>query len=121
MIFGTITPSKCHDWQKWRDIYWDDLITFLPGLEDKLDFLDISFPKDITLATGKPEGPVEGLALTPGQTGKNKPSSVLPVEGLYVVGDTAGKNSHGIGTQLACESGIHLADAIIGKIDKCLV
>lgn len=120
-IFGTIIPSKCNDWEKWRDIYWEDLNTFLPGLESKVDFMDVSYPKDITIATAKPEGPVEGLGLTPEQTGANKPSSVLPVKGLYAVGDTAGKNSHGIGTQLACESGIHLADALCGKIDMKLV
>ena len=80
--------------------------------------MDISYPKDITAQTGKPEGPVEGLGLTPQQTGKNKPSSIIPgIEGLYVVGDTTGRTAHGIGTQLACDSGIKCAEAILGNID----
>jgi len=80
--------------------------------------VDISYPKDIVAATGKLSGPVEGLGLTPDQTGKNKPSSVLPIEGLYAVGDTCGKNSHGVGIQPAAASGINCADAILGNINK---
>jgi len=116
-IFGTLVPSKGPDWKKWTHVYWEDLKTFFPDLEKNLDFVDISYPKDISASTGKPEGPVEGLALTPSQTGKNKPSSIIPgIEGLYVVGDTAGKNAHGIGTQEACHSGVMCADAILGNI-----
>jgi phytoene dehydrogenase-like protein len=119
VIFGTLVPSKGPDWERWSKIYWDDLNMFFPDLEEKLDFADISYPKDITASTGKPEGPVEGLGMTPAQTGKNKPSSVIPgIEGLYVVGDTAGKRAHGIGTQNAAWSGIDCADAILGILAK---
>ena len=79
--------------------------------------MDISYPKHIEAQTGKQGGPVEGLGLTPGQTGKNKPSSIVPgIEGLYVVGDTTGKTAHGIGTQLAADSGYKCAQAILGEI-----
>jgi phytoene dehydrogenase-like protein len=117
-IFGTIVPAKVTNWDKWQEVYYADLQDFFPDLKKKLDFVDVSFPKDFTKATGKPFGPVEGLALTPDQTGKNKPSSVLPIEGLYVVGDTAGTDAHGIGTQLAADSGIKCADMILGAIEK---
>jgi len=117
-IFGTLVPSKGPDWERWREIYWEDLHSFFPDLDEKLDFVDVSYPKDIVAATGKPEGPVEGLGLTPKQTGKYKPSSVVhEIEGLYVVGDTAGKTAHGIGTQHACDSGYKCADAILGNIE----
>jgi prolycopene isomerase len=116
-IFGTVVPAKVTNWDKWQEIYYADLQEFFPELEKKLNFMDISFPKDFTNATGKPLGPVEGLALTPDQTGNNKPSSVLPIDGLYVVGDTAGSDAHGVGTQLAADSGIKCADMILGKIE----
>ncbi|MFX0188587.1 MAG: phytoene desaturase family protein [Candidatus Hodarchaeota archaeon] len=117
-IFGTLVPSKGPDWERWREIYWEDLLSFFPDLDQKLDFVDISYPKDIVAATGKLEGPVEGLGLTPAQTGNNKPSSVIPgINGLYVVGDTAGKTAHGIGTQHACDSGLKCAEAILGNIE----
>jgi len=118
VIFGTLVPSKGPNWKRWEEIYLDDLRSFFPNLDKKLDFMDISYPKDIAAQTGKPEGPVEGLGMTPAQTGKNKPSSIIPgIEGLYAVGDTAGKSAHGIGTQLAADSGIQCADAILGLID----
>ncbi len=119
VIFGTLTPAKGPDWERWKDIYWEDLHSFFPDLDRKLDFVDVSFPKDNAAASGKPAGPVEGLGLIPSQTGNNKPSSILdPIEGLYAVGDTCGRNSHGIGVQLAADSGIKCADAILGNIDK---
>jgi phytoene dehydrogenase-like protein len=114
VIFGTIVPSKVVDWDKWKEAYYADLQDFFPELVKKLNFMHVSFPEDIKNATGKLEGPVEGLALIPSQTGKNKPSSITPIEGLYVVGDTAGKDAHGIGTQLAADSGIKCADLILG-------
>ncbi len=116
-IFGTVVPAKVTNWDKWQEVYFADLQEFFPELKKKLNFMDVSLPKDFVKATGKPLGPVEGLALTPDQTGKNKPSSVLPIEGLFVVGDTTGTDAHGIGTQLAADSGIKCADMILGKIE----
>ncbi len=117
VIFGTITPARCPDWKKWQEVYWADLNEFYPGLEKQVAFMDVSFPRDITGMTGKPAGPVEGLGLMPEQVGHNKPSSSLPITGLYVTGDTAGKSAHGIGTQLACQSGLQLAEALLGQFD----
>jgi phytoene dehydrogenase-like protein len=113
VIFGTIVPSKVNNWQRWIDIYYEDLCTFFPEIEEKKEVMDISLPKDIIAMTGKPSGPVEGLALTPDQSGKHRPSSIIPIEGLFACGDTAGTDLHGIGTQLAATSGITLADHII--------
>jgi prolycopene isomerase len=118
VIFGTLVPSRGPDWEKWKRVYWEDLHSFFPDLDEKLKFYYITYPKDLAKVTGKPSGPVEGLALTPEQTGKNKPSSVVPgIENIFLVGDTAGKDAHGIGTQLACNSGINVADVILGYKD----
>lgn len=115
IIFGTTVPPKGPDWEKWEEVYWWDLLSYFPDLEKKMLFKEVSIPKDLVELTGKPAGPVEGLGLIPEQVGKNKPSSIVPgIEGLYICGDTAGKSAHGIGTQLACDSGIQVADAILG-------
>ncbi len=122
ILFGSTVPPSGPDWNKWKEVYWWDLLSYFPDLEKKLKFCDIAFPKDLVELTGKPAGPVEGLAMSPDQVGKNKPSSCVPgIQGLYVCGDTAGKSAHGIGTQLACDSGIRLADAILGIVDKSTV
>ena len=116
--FSKETFNVVDDFDRWVEIYLEDLHSFFPDLDDKLDFMDISYPKDIAAQTGKPAGPVEGLGMTPSQVGRNKPSSIIPgIEGLYVVGDTTGKTAHGIGTQLACDSGLKCADAILGLLD----
>ena len=78
-------------------------------------FVDITTPEDLAALSGKSFGPIETTALTPEQSGPYRISSELPIEGLYVVGDTAGTNTHGIGTQLAADSALKLAKLIIQK------
>jgi prolycopene isomerase len=112
MIFGGIAPAKLpkgKSWQPWIDRYWDMIMEFYPEFEKQLDFLDVTTPLDIIKATGKSEAPVEGTALTVDQAGDKRISSKIPnIEGLYVAGDTAGHDVHGIGTQLALNSGINV-------------
>jgi len=114
LIIGTAAPPFVKNWKRWADIYYQDILTFYPELEDAL-FVDITTPGDIEKYLGKQGGPVEGTALTPAQSGKNRISSELPLEGLYVVGDTAGTDTHGVGTQLAADSALKGADLILEK------
>ena len=122
MILGGIAPAKLPEnksWQPWIDRYWEMILEFYPEFEKNLEFLDITTPKDIIMATGKPEAPVEGTALTVNQAGDKRISSIIPnIEGLYVAGDTAGTNIHGIGTQLALYSGINVFNLIQDKYPK---
>ena len=116
MILGGIAPAKLptgKSWQPWIDRYWEMILEFYPNFEEDIDFLDITTPLDIIKATGKSEAPVEGTALTVEQAGEKRISSKIPnIEGLYVAGDTAGTNVHGIGTQLAVNSGINVFNLI---------
>ncbi len=119
MILGGIAPPKLPNgksWQPWIDRYWEMILECYPEFEKNLEFLDITTPKDIIIATGKTEAPVEGTALTVNQAGDKRISSVIPnIEGLYVAGDTAGTNIHGIGTQMALYSGINVFNMIQAK------
>ena len=119
LIIGTAAPPFVKNWKRWADIYYKDILTFYPELENAL-FVDITTPGDIEKYLGKQGGPVEGTALTPAQSGKNRISSELPLEGLYVVGDTAGTDTHGVGTQLAADSAIKGADLILEKYRNLL-
>ncbi len=116
MIFGGIAPAKLDkgkSWQPWIDRYWEMILEFYPEFEKHLDFLDVTTPLDIIKATGKSEAPVEGTALTVDQSGDLRISSEIPnIQGLYVAGDTAGFDVHGIGTQLALNSGVHVFNMI---------
>ena len=95
------------------------ILEFYPEFEKHLDFLDVTTPRDIIKATGKSEAPVEGTALTVDQSGDLRIASKIPnIEGLYVAGDTAGSNVHGIGTQLALNSGINVFNMIQEEFPK---
>ncbi|NHI94082.1 MAG: NAD(P)/FAD-dependent oxidoreductase [Candidatus Lokiarchaeota archaeon] len=119
IIFGGIAPAKLSEgksWKPWIDKYWEMILDFYPDIEKNLEFLDITTPSDIIKATGKPEAPVEGTALTVNQSGHDRISSIIPnIEGLYIAGDTAGTDIHGIGTQMAVNSGISVFNLIQEK------
>ncbi len=115
VIFGTLAPTSPRDWKKFTDHYYQDILKFYPEIEKKALFVDITNPIDLQDWSGKAFGPIETTALTPTQSGPYRISSELPIEGLFVVGDTAGTNTHGIGTQLAADSGIQGAKLIIEK------
>ena len=114
IIFGTMSPVEgVKDWKKWLDLYYKDILSYLPDIEDNLLFLDSTTPHDLIKINEKAMGPVESTALTPDQSGPYRISSKMPIENLYVVGDSAGTNTHGVGTQLACDSAIKCVDMIL--------
>ncbi|NHI91105.1 MAG: NAD(P)/FAD-dependent oxidoreductase [Candidatus Lokiarchaeota archaeon] len=114
IIFGTMSPVEgVKDWKKWLDLYYKDILSYIPEIEDNLLFLDSTTPHDLVKINEKAMGPVESTALTPEQSGPYRISSELPVKNLYVVGDSAGTNTHGVGTQLATDSAIKCVDMIL--------
>lgn len=115
IIFGTLAPPKTMNWKKWTDPYYQEILNNYPEIEKNIIFVDIHTPSDLANLSGKQFGPIESTALIPSQSGPNRISSELPIEGLFVVGDSAGTNTHGIGTQLAADSAIKCADLIISK------
>ncbi|MHA1378469.1 MAG: phytoene desaturase family protein [Candidatus Helarchaeota archaeon] len=115
IIFGTLAPPRSMNWKKWTDKYYQEILENYPEIEDNIIFVDTSTPNDLAKISGKQFGPIESTALIPSQSGANRISSELPIEGLYVVGDSAGTHTHGIGTQLAADSAIKCADLIISK------
>jgi phytoene dehydrogenase-like protein len=115
VIFGTLAPTHPRDWKKFTDHYYQDILKFYPDIEDKTLFVDITTPLDLQKMSGKAFGPIETTALIPSQSGPYRISSELPIEGLFVIGDTAGTNTHGIGTQLAADSALKGAKLIIKR------
>ncbi|MHA1130188.1 MAG: phytoene desaturase family protein, partial [Candidatus Helarchaeota archaeon] len=118
VIFGTLAPTRQKNWKEWTAYYYNEILKFYPDIEDKTIFVDITTPLDLQNLSGKTFGPIETTALTPTQSGPYRISSELPIERLFVVGDTAGTNTHGIGTQLAADSGMKGAELIIQKYKK---
>lgn len=116
MIFGTMSPGEgVQDWGSWTKAYYRNLLEYLPELDDLNLFIDSTTPQDLVKVSGKAFGPVEATALTPDQVGPYRISSKTPIDGLYVVGDSAGTNTSGIGTQLAADSALKCVDLILKK------
>ena len=98
--------------EKWISNSMRRLEEMFPNLSSNLMWYDVSPPSDIGRLGGKEES-VIGVAQTTDQVGDKRPSPVLPVEGLYVVGGDAG--GWGIGTELAATSAIELSEIILKK------
>jgi phytoene dehydrogenase-like protein len=101
--------------EKWVKNSMKSLEMVFPDLSENLLWVDITTPKDIEIMAGK-EGTVVGISQSVDQVGVNRPSSVLPIEGLYLVGGDAG--GWGIGTELAAQSAIDCAKIILDKEKK---
>ncbi|MFB0562503.1 MAG: phytoene desaturase family protein [Candidatus Lokiarchaeia archaeon] len=120
IIAGTAAPLESFDKnrEKWINNSMKSLENMFPGLSDNLMWLDVTTPKDIEILGGK-EAAVIGVSQTVDQSGVNRPSSTLPIEGLYLVGGDAG--GWGIGTELAAKSAIECSEIILRKTKKAKI
>jgi len=96
--------------KKWEEALVRSLAAVVPGLLDEALFVDTMSVSFIEHWIGKKGGPAISTGQTPGQTGRRRPPVRTPVRGLYVCGDGAG--GRGVGTELACASGIEAANEV---------
>ncbi len=88
---------------------------FIPNLKKHLLFYEAATPLTLERYTGNEEGAMYGLASTPEQTGKARPSHRTHIPGLFQVGHYT-RPSHGIvGASL---SGLFAARSILQKVQK---
>ncbi len=81
-----------------RDLY--------PEIEEHAIWKIRTDTRYIAEISGRWSGEVIGIAQNRHQVGKNRPSSVTPVQGLYLVGADAG--GRGVGTEMAADSALNL-------------
>jgi phytoene dehydrogenase-like protein len=108
-FFG-LAPIESKDWQVWVDYHLGYLFDLYPEVEKHLMWVDFSTISRINHFSGRYHPDIIGIVQSVGQTGKNRPSLVTPVEGLYLVGADVGQDN--IGTELAAESALRLADIL---------
>ncbi len=77
-----------------------------PGIEGHVIWKIRTGTRYIAEISGRWTGEVVGIAQNRHQVGKNRPSSVTPVRGLYLVGADAG--GRGVGTEMAVDSALNL-------------
>lgn len=95
---------------RWEEELVKALENVVPGLRDEAIFIDTTSVAFIERWIGKTGGPAISTGQTPDQVGRRRPPVRTPVRGLYVCGDGAG--GRGVGTELACASGIEAAHAV---------
>lgn len=106
--------------QLWMEKMMNSMRSMLPNLDDNIIFCDYSSVQNIADWIGKSNGAAVTTAQTTDQVGRNRPPHETPVRGLYIAGDGAGQ-IRGIGTELACKSGMNCADLIIRDLKFSLI
>ncbi len=114
LIAGTGVPKENFEKNKpkWIEGIKKSLENIFPGFSENVMWYDVTTPKDIEYLAGK-EAAMIGVSQEVGQTGENRPSTTLPIEGLYLVGGDAG--GWGIGTELAAKSAIECSKIILNE------
>jgi prolycopene isomerase len=113
LIAGTFAPSSPGSEliERLRELMEQRIFQIFPEVEKHVVERLAVGPEDISRASGRSGiGDVIGLAQVPGQVGRDKPSPVTPVEGLYLVGCDAG--ARGIGTEQAAGSAEKVAGIV---------
>lgn len=96
--------------EAWIEKMLAALYELIPGVKENVLFLDTFTVQDLADWIGKSSGAAITTAQTPDQVGAKRPGHLTPIKGLYVCGDNAG--ARGVGTELACQSGMDCADLI---------
>ena len=114
IFFGTygVPGLTRKEYERWGEACLNSLIECIPEIEGHVMWYRTDGP-DVVDAYAGEGGNVIGVAQTVEQIHERRPSQATPIKGLYIVGAEAG--GHGIGTELAANSAMELADAITGK------
>ncbi len=95
----------------WIDAMLEALFALRPEIRKHVVWIDRFSNRFLERWLGKKGGPVISTAQDTQQVGRLRHPNALPLPGLYAAGDCAG--ARGIGTELACQSGIDCADEIL--------
>ncbi len=96
---------------QWIDAMLEAFFDIYPEARSRVLWIDRFQNRFLEQWLGKTGGPVISTAQTTGQVGPRRHPNVTPLAGLFVAGDCAG--AAGIGTELACQSGIDCADLVV--------
>lgn len=101
--------------QRWIDGMMDSLYELVPDLKKNILFCDTWSVKTLAAWIGKSNGSAITTSQTPDQVGLKRPAHRTPVRGLYIAGDCGG-HARGVGTELACQSGMDCADMVTSDL-----
>jgi len=96
---------------QWIDAMVEAFFDIYPEARSRVVWIDRFQNRFLEQWLGKTGGPVISTAQDTSQVGPRRHPNVTPLQGLFVAGDCAG--AAGIGTELACQSGIDCADLVV--------
>lgn len=99
----------------WIEGLMNSLREMIPKLDDNIIFCDTWSVKTLASWIGKSNGSAITTAQTINQVGHLRPPHETPVKGLYIAGDCGGP-ARGVGTELACQSGMDCGDLVASHI-----
>ena len=113
-----VAPTTDVTWEddekRWIDAMLVAMDELVPGYRDEAIFVDTMGVRALQSWIGKLHGPAVSTGQTPSQVGGRRPRVRTPVRRLYVAGDAAG--GRGVGTELAAQSAMECADAILADV-----
>ncbi len=107
---GNIVKWSIDDERKWEKTCLDTLLSLWPEIEDHIVVQDFIATSKLAAQFGK-EGAGTGIAQSIDQVGKNRPSMISPIKGLYYCSGDAG--GWGIGTELPARAALELFEIFI--------
>jgi prolycopene isomerase len=99
------------DEKAWIQALLGAMDVLVPGCTDEALFVDTLGVRALASWIGKLHGPAVSTGQTPDQVGGRRPAVRTPLRRLYVAGDAAG--GRGVGTELAAQSAMECADALL--------
>ncbi|MFA5366926.1 MAG: NAD(P)/FAD-dependent oxidoreductase [Dehalococcoidia bacterium] len=118
LLTGTLAPAdpKLKNQKAWLDAFEDKIEQFRPGFRKHIIKREDYTTTDVSRVTRDSAvpgcgGECIGLGQIVGQCGKNKPSPIAPIQGLFYVGVDAGGD--GVGTHHAVTSAYNVAPLVI--------
>jgi prolycopene isomerase len=97
--------------ERWKEATLEALESVVPGLRDAMLFCELTAAPTVGRWMGRKSNASISNGQFPDQVGPRRLGVATPLPGLYHVGDGAG--GRGIGTELAAESGMEVASAIL--------
>ena len=115
LLLTTLVGYDAARWRERKDALGSQLLRMaggvLPGLEDRVRFLEAATPRTMERYTRNTAGAAYGWETTPAQVGPGRLDSRTPVRGLHLVGHWT---QPGGGVYGVVSSGIQVARCILG-------
>jgi prolycopene isomerase len=118
-VAPTTDVDFADDEATWIDAMLRAMDEVVPGARDQALFVDTMGVRALAQWLGKRHGPAVSTGQTPDQVGAKRPSVRTPLARVYVAGDGAG--GRGVGTELAAQSAIECAQAVLADVHAGVV